>query len=99
MADVLRRHFINEVPEPPEITIVRTFDRAIQKMQSELERLIIEAEASRLHLDELETRLNTIYEIVTEEDMGTQIKKDEVVSPPLLAFSGRRRLITVPFLS
>jgi len=75
--------------------LIRTFNMAAQEMQTQLGRLIIEAEASLILLDRLEVMLNTVHEIVTRDDMDMQTKRDEVFAKLWTKLGGNRRKLSV----
>ncbi|TFK74141.1 hypothetical protein BDN72DRAFT_760401 [Pluteus cervinus] len=60
-------------------TITRTFTDSMSTVSSNLKRLIIEAELSLGHLNDLEEKLNTLYDILRREDIVQKEERDEIL--------------------
>ncbi|KDQ19132.1 hypothetical protein BOTBODRAFT_103313 [Botryobasidium botryosum FD-172 SS1] len=75
--------------------LIRTFNLAAQEMQSQLGRLIVEAEADLILLDRLEVMLDTIHSIVTKNDVDIQVKRDEVLADLWTKLGGNRAKLSV----
>ena len=67
------RKSINEV-------VVETFGEAMNILSADMERLIIEAEASIIALDSLEERLSTLHDIISREDLTLSTEKADLLA-------------------
>jgi len=67
------KKFINQV-------VVETFAQAMNILSTDMERLIIEAEANIIALDTLEERLSTLHDIISREDLTLSEEKEDLLA-------------------
>ena len=60
--------------------VVETFGEAMNILSTDMERLIIEAEASIIALDTLEERLSTLHDIISREDLTLSSEKADLLA-------------------
>src|SRR5271156_3787784 len=60
--------------------VVETFGEAMNILSTDMERLIIEAEANIVALDALEERLSTLHGIILREDISLSSEKNDVLA-------------------
>ena len=60
--------------------VVETFGEAMNILSTDMERLIIEAEANIIALDNLEERLSTLHDIVSREDLTLSSEKADLLA-------------------
>ena len=60
--------------------VVETFAEAMNILSTDMERLIIEAEANIVALDALEERLSTLHGIILREDLALSSEKNDVLA-------------------
>ena len=65
--------FINQI-------VVETFGEAMNMLSTDMERLIIEAEANIIALDALEERLSTLHHIISREDLTLSSEKADLLA-------------------
>ena len=79
---------------PPKRTddIVReTFEEAMNTLSTNMERLILEAEANLQNLDDLEARLESLHELVSREDLSMSSAKSELLAELWTKLGGNRK--------
>jgi len=62
------------------VVVVETFGEAMNILSSDMERLIIEAEANIIALDALEERLSTLHDIISREDLALSSEKGDLLA-------------------
>ena len=67
------RRSVNEV-------VVETFGEAMNILSTDMEHLIIEAEANIIALDALEERLSTVHGIILREDLALSSEKNDILA-------------------
>jgi hypothetical protein len=67
------KKFVNKV-------VVETFGEAMNILSTDMERLIIEAEANIIALDSLEERLYTLHDIISREDLTLSSEKKDLLA-------------------
>ena len=68
-----RKKFVNQV-------VVETFGEAMNILSTDMDRLIIEAEANVIDLNILEERLKTLHEIISREDIKLSSEKTDLLA-------------------
>ena len=79
---------------PPKRTddIVReTFEEVMNTLSTNMERLILEAEANLQNLDDLEARLESLHELVSREDLSMSSAKSELLAELWTKLGGNRK--------
>ncbi|PCH42067.1 hypothetical protein WOLCODRAFT_25099 [Wolfiporia cocos MD-104 SS10] len=71
--------------------VVETFNSAMGVLTSQIERLILEAEANLTGLDRLEEHLSTIHEIISREDNSITKVQEELLSALWTKLGGNQR--------
>ena len=67
------KNFIDQI-------VAETFGEAMNILSTDMERLIIEAEASIIALDTLEERLSTLHDIISREDLELSSEKADLLA-------------------
>jgi hypothetical protein len=60
--------------------VVETFGEAMNVLSTDMERLIIEAEANIIALDTLEERLSTLHDVISREDLTLSSEKADLLA-------------------
>ncbi|TCD66445.1 hypothetical protein EIP91_001382 [Steccherinum ochraceum] len=73
--------------------IREAFVDAMGTLSNQMARVVLEAEASIIGLNDLEERLQTLHDIVTREDGSISAEKDEVLAQLWTKVGGNRRVL------
>ncbi|THU91495.1 hypothetical protein K435DRAFT_759125 [Dendrothele bispora CBS 962.96] len=74
-----------------EEVVLKTFTEAMNVLSGNIERLIIEAEAQRVHLEKLEEHLTVIHELVSREDSHISAARAELLAYLWTHLGGNRK--------
>lgn len=79
--------------KPSKAVVTEAFENALHTISINLERLIVEAEASEKNLMDLDVNLSSLHEIVTQETSIISDKMDNVLQELFTHLGGNRRTL------